>query len=540
MNPSDLQQLADTGYVVIENFLPESLANELNLDVLELRALGKFKLAKNGQDGMVQDENTPFRNINYSETCFIGRTNEPEPKSKARTMLYDLLDNLRGELNTSTDVKEGTFSETVPLLDKDMEELMYAQYPQGGYYRRHRDVEPESASNWRKYSLLLYLNRNWTQRDGGQLRIHLDSGGDELPVGELPNFIDIPPTSGTLVLFCSDLVPHEVLDTRKEHMAIVGCFLSSTPSETNVAPVPPRLSFSIDAETLRALRAIREASPRLAAKLKPAPPVNHSGLLGDDFLFPSSATVEPEEEYLDTDARYWKKICAFDPRGHVTTLSLGTDRLQELEPDLWSSALLKNVVTLDIAGTDLTVDQIYRILNSCGRSLRSVFLGGSALNDLDLEDLLPSLENVTTLDLRFNCLETAESLSKWLASSNCQILFLEGNRLGDDGVATLATGGLGCLKELYLGQNQIGPSGAACLAQGLVGPRSLKKLYIDANEIGNEGAKSLWEVLENPDAKPTLENLYFENNGIGKLESLRLGRSVKSVTFMGDGGIFQG
>jgi hypothetical protein len=323
-------------------------------------------------------------------------------------------------------------------------------------------------------------------------------------------------------------------------MAIVGCFLSSTPSETNVAPVPPRLSFSIDAETLRALRAIREASPRLAAKLKPAPPVNHSGLLGDDFLFPSSATVEPEEEYLDTDARYWKKICAFDPRGHVTTLSLGTDRLQELEPDLWSSALLKNVVTLDIAGTDLTVDQIYRILNSCGRSLRSVFLGGSALNDLDLEDLLPSLENVTTLDLRFNCLETAESLSKWLASSNCQILFLEGNRLGDDGVATLATGGLGCLKELYLGQNQIGPSGAACLAQGLVGPRSLKKLYIDANEIGNEGAKSLWEVLENPDAKPTLENLYFENNGIGKLESLRLGRSVKSVTFMGDGGIFQG
>jgi len=40
--------------------------------------------------------------------------------------------------------------------------------------------------------------------------MHFDSGGDELPEGEEPTFLDIEPKAGTLVLFKSEKVPHEV------------------------------------------------------------------------------------------------------------------------------------------------------------------------------------------------------------------------------------------------------------------------------------------------------------------------------------------
>ena len=77
----------------------------------------------------------------------------------------------------------------------------------------------------RKYSLLLYLNRDgWSAKDAGQLRIHLDGGGDELAEGAEPNFIDVDPLGGTLVLFKSELIPHEVLDTNSERFALVGWY----------------------------------------------------------------------------------------------------------------------------------------------------------------------------------------------------------------------------------------------------------------------------------------------------------------------------
>ena len=54
--------------------------------------------------------------------------------------------------------------------------------------------------------------------------MHFDGGGDEVPAGGKPNFLDCSPDGGTLVLFESDAVPHEVLDTNKERMAVVGWY----------------------------------------------------------------------------------------------------------------------------------------------------------------------------------------------------------------------------------------------------------------------------------------------------------------------------
>ena len=231
LSPPILETLSTQGYVIVPNFLSQSLVNELRQDIISLRKDGDgvFKQAKIGQDAT----NSLNTDIRIAETCFLGRgRNELTSIASAGGQgsvrdrsggLYDIIDNLRTSLDTLVD---DSTSSTGAKLDSSLTELLYAYYPRGGYYRRHRDAIPNSASVLRKYSLLLYLNdENYDPVvDAGQLRLHLDGGGDECPDGVLPNYIDVNPTGGTLVLFKSELIPHEVLNTNSERYALVGWF----------------------------------------------------------------------------------------------------------------------------------------------------------------------------------------------------------------------------------------------------------------------------------------------------------------------------
>ncbi len=206
ISQSHLEELTSSGYVIIENFLPESLQESLRHDVRTLRDKAKFKIAKIGQDST----NTLNTNIRVAETCFVGRNKLNDVPDTARSQLYDILDQIRKDLPQP--------------LDINLSEFLYAYYPSGGFYRRHRDAIPGSASMLRKFSLLMYLNNDWSEEDGGKLRMHMDSGGDELPLEEKSNFVDVSPKGGTLVLFHSDKIPHEVLNTESERIAIVGWY----------------------------------------------------------------------------------------------------------------------------------------------------------------------------------------------------------------------------------------------------------------------------------------------------------------------------
>lgn len=54
--------------------------------------------------------------------------------------------------------------------------------------------------------------------------INRDGFLDFLPENEEPNYVDVVPNGGTLVLFKSEKIPHEVLDTRATRAAVVGWF----------------------------------------------------------------------------------------------------------------------------------------------------------------------------------------------------------------------------------------------------------------------------------------------------------------------------
>ena len=221
---TSLQDLETNGYVIVKNFIPSDLVEALRDDVTSLRSLDKFKIAKIGQDST----NTLNTDIRIAETCFLGESKLLDVTNGAREKLYAVLEKLRVDLsgNSMFDQmdSDGELVLAAPALDKSLSELLYAYYPKGGFYRRHTDAVQNSASVLRSYSLLLYLNNDWKESDGGYLRIHLDSGGDFLPQGEEPNYIDVEPEGGTLVLFKSDRIPHEVLDTNSERTAVVGWY----------------------------------------------------------------------------------------------------------------------------------------------------------------------------------------------------------------------------------------------------------------------------------------------------------------------------
>ncbi len=88
-------------------------------------------------------------------------------------------------------------------------------YPPGTFYRRHLDRFRDAPQ--RMVSCILYLNENWRETDGGQLRLFLDAAADG------PH-IDILPQGGTLVTFLSDRFYHEVLPAARDRLSLTGWF----------------------------------------------------------------------------------------------------------------------------------------------------------------------------------------------------------------------------------------------------------------------------------------------------------------------------
>lgn len=91
-------------------------------------------------------------------------------------------------------------------------EAHLACYPPGAGYARHLDRFRDDDA--RVISAVLYLNEGWRPMDGGQLRLYPE--GSEA--------IEVQPEAGTLVLFRSADLPHEVLQAGRERWSVAGWF----------------------------------------------------------------------------------------------------------------------------------------------------------------------------------------------------------------------------------------------------------------------------------------------------------------------------
>jgi SM-20-related protein len=187
--------VAERGWSVTPGFVPAHLVAELRREALALWQEGAFRHAGvgRGTDLRVRPE------VRTDRVCWIDRAR----CSAAQLAYLDRLEALRQVLNR-----------TLYLGLFDFEGHL-AVYPRGSYYRRHLDQF--RGVELRTLTAILYLNEDWTDADGGQLRIFTDDEDET-------RYVEIPPLGGQLVTFLSARFLHEVLPARRDRVSITGWF----------------------------------------------------------------------------------------------------------------------------------------------------------------------------------------------------------------------------------------------------------------------------------------------------------------------------
>lgn len=111
-----------------------------------------------------------------------------------------IMENLREALNRTL------------FLGLEEYESHFAFYSPGASYHRHKDRFQDDDR--RTVSVVIYLNPDWLQEQGGALRLHPEGLDTQ----------DIAPIAGRLVLFLSAQIVHEVLPATRDRMSIAGWF----------------------------------------------------------------------------------------------------------------------------------------------------------------------------------------------------------------------------------------------------------------------------------------------------------------------------
>lgn len=184
-------ELAERGWSVQEQLLPQSLVLALETECRALWQQADLTPAAVGRGG----EQAVIPQIRGDYTRWL----DDCPPCAANTAYLALMDQLRQALNR------------ILFLGLDSFETHYALYPPGAGYQRHLDRFQDNPL--RTVSVVAYLNRHWQPGDGGELRLHLDGGVQ-----------DFAPRAGTVAVFTSADILHEVLAAGKERASLAGWF----------------------------------------------------------------------------------------------------------------------------------------------------------------------------------------------------------------------------------------------------------------------------------------------------------------------------
>lgn len=238
----------------------------------------------------------------------------------------------------------------------------------------------------------------------------------------------------------------------------------------------------------------------------------------------------------------WDDKVQFDEEGNVILINMGGKRLYKgfpCPPEILSTSHFPYLRTLNLAGTDLPVADILAILQQVQQQIESVYLGGNALGVEGAKKLsfswLPLARALLRLDLRYNEIGGVgmEVICQALVCTEVQLLYVEGNQIGDLGskaMAKLLEDPKSKLEQVFMGSNQIQASGAQALASSLYVNKKISKIYLEGNNIGGEGADHFSSVLEELNGDTGLRNLFVDNNNIGKESSKRLAKALNSAT----------
>lgn len=186
-----IDELANQGWSQRKLFAPEALTRELAAECRRRAQAGELTAAGVGRGNAQQvQEGIRGDSIQWLEAG----------QCQAGDRYLALLDELRVALNRAL------------FLGLEDFEGHFACYPPGTFYKRHLDRFRDDDR--RTVSAVFYLNDDWQPEQGGALRLYLDEQRQ----------LDVLPEAGTLALFISADMPHEVLPASRERLSLTGWF----------------------------------------------------------------------------------------------------------------------------------------------------------------------------------------------------------------------------------------------------------------------------------------------------------------------------
>jgi SM-20-related protein len=170
-------------------FLTETLSKGLLENIIQLQKDHRMTVSGIG-NGQIRDLKQMIRT---DKICWINKSTQ----NPFEQQFLDIIENFIEYLNRTCYTGINDY------------EFHYAVYEAGSFYKRHKD-QFKNDSN-RKYSLINYLNENWLEGNGGELRIYQNESVQ-----------NILPQSKTAVFFKSDEMEHEVRTANRSRMSITG------------------------------------------------------------------------------------------------------------------------------------------------------------------------------------------------------------------------------------------------------------------------------------------------------------------------------
>lgn len=199
-NPEQMaDDIAANGWYVCDGFISASAFADLRQELNQLWETESFKRAGIGKLADYQKD----ASVRGDYIHWIDQIN----CSASMTIYLEQLREVQAYINR-----------TLFLGLKDLE-LHYAIYPEGSFYKKHRDRFKQQAH--RIISVVLYLNKDWQPSQGGELCLYPESG----------SMVRLEPIGGRLVIFLSEL-EHEVLKAAAPRSSLTGWFRDTPPGLT--------------------------------------------------------------------------------------------------------------------------------------------------------------------------------------------------------------------------------------------------------------------------------------------------------------------
>ena len=187
-----INDLTEKGWCVLEDFFPKELTLEILMDFKDKLEESEFKLSKVGR----KLDKTLDLSVRNAQSTWV----ELSQGSVGQKILNEFYNSLKEFLNESF------------FLSLKRFESQYAFYPHGGFYKKHIDQLKNSMH--RQVTSIYYLA---DCDHGGELVIYNKNDKKKID-------FTLKPKAGSLVIFFSALIYHEVLKNEDPRYSLTSWF----------------------------------------------------------------------------------------------------------------------------------------------------------------------------------------------------------------------------------------------------------------------------------------------------------------------------